>query len=207
MGRRGGHSPRAGSRRGRHRSRRKSSCAERRSVRRRKSGDARVANADSEAGGHDWESRMKLIECVPNFSEGRRLEVVAAIRDAIASAEGVSVLDVSSDASHNRSVITFVAPVTSAVEAAFLGIKAASERIDLCAHSGEHPRIGATDVVPFVPLEGSTMEDCIALARELGERVGPELQIPAYLYARAAPTPGSANPPIETRRQYEPPRD
>jgi len=102
---------------------------------------------------------MKLVECVPNFSEGRRPEVVSAIRDAIASTEGVNVLDVSSDASHNRSVITFIAPVDSAVDAAFAGIKAAAERIDLCKHTGEHPRIGATDVVPFIPLEGSTMED------------------------------------------------
>ncbi len=136
---------------------------------------------------------MKLVECVPNFSEGRRPEVVSAIRDAIASVEGVSVLDVSSDASHNRSVITFVAPIDRAVEAAFRGIKAAAERIDLCSHSGEHPRIGATDVVPFVPLEGSTMDDCIALARELGERVGRELEIPVYLYERAATQPSREN--------------
>jgi glutamate formiminotransferase/formiminotetrahydrofolate cyclodeaminase len=146
---------------------------------------------------------MKLVECVPNFSEGRRPEVVAAIRDAIASAEGVSVLDVSSDASHNRSVITFVAPVDRAVEAAFLGIKAASDRIDLCSHTGEHPRIGATDVVPFVPLEGSTMEDCIALARELGERVGRELQIPVYLYERAATTPARENLADVRRGEFE----
>jgi glutamate formiminotransferase/formiminotetrahydrofolate cyclodeaminase len=146
---------------------------------------------------------MKLVECVPNFSEGRRPEVVAAIRDAIASAEGVSVLDVSSDPSHNRSVITFVAPVDSAVEAAFLGIQAASERIDLCSHSGEHPRIGATDVVPFVPLEGSTMEDCVALARELGERVGRELQIPVYLYERAATTPARENLADVRRGEFE----
>src|SRR2546430_2432453 len=137
---------------------------------------------------------MKLVECVPNFSEGRRPEVVSAIRQAIASVEGVSVLDVSSDASHNRSVITFIAPVDVAVDAAFAGIKAAGERIDLCQHSGEHPRIGATDVVPFIPLEGSTMEDCIALARSLGERVGRELQIPVYLYERAATTPARETP-------------
>ena len=86
---------------------------------------------------------MKLVECVPNFSEGRRPEVIEAIRAAIASVEGVSVLDVSSDASHNRSVITFVAPVETAVEAAFAGVRAAAERIDLCKHSGEHPRMGA----------------------------------------------------------------
>lgn len=146
---------------------------------------------------------MKLVECVPNFSEGRRPEVVVAIRDAIASVEGVSVLDVSSDASHNRSVITFVAPVDSAVDAAFAGIKAAAERIDLRSHSGEHPRIGATDVVPFVPLEGSTMEDCIALARELGERVGRELQIPVYLYERAATDPSRENLANLRRGEFE----
>jgi glutamate formiminotransferase / formiminotetrahydrofolate cyclodeaminase len=146
---------------------------------------------------------MKLVECVPNFSEGRRPEVVAAIRDAIASVEGVSVLDVSSDPSHNRSVMTFVAPVDIAVDAAFAGIRAASERIDLCQHSGEHPRIGATDVVPFIPLEGSTMEDCIALARTLGERVGSELQIPVYLYERAATTPTRENLADVRRGEFE----
>jgi len=146
---------------------------------------------------------MKLVECVPNFSEGRRPEIVSAIRDAIAAVEGVSVLDVSSDASHNRSVITFVAPVESAVDAAFAGIKAAGERIDLCQHTGEHPRIGATDVVPFIPLEGSTMEDCIALARALGERVGRELQIPVYLYERAATTPGRENLADVRRGEFE----
>jgi glutamate formiminotransferase/formiminotetrahydrofolate cyclodeaminase len=146
---------------------------------------------------------MKLVECVPNFSEGRRLEVVAAIRDAIAAVEGVSVLDVSSDPSHNRSVITFVAPVETAVDAAFAGIRAAAERIDLCKHTGEHPRIGATDVVPFIPLEGSTMEDCIALARALGERVGSELKIPVYLYERAATTPARENLADVRRGEFE----
>ena len=146
---------------------------------------------------------MKLVECVPNFSEGRRPEVVAAIRDAIAGVEGVAVLDVSSDASHNRTVITFIAPVESAVDAAFAGIKAASERIDLCQHTGEHPRIGATDVVPFIPLEGSTMEDCIALARALGERVGRELEIPVYLYERAATIPTRENLADVRRGEFE----
>jgi glutamate formiminotransferase/formiminotetrahydrofolate cyclodeaminase len=146
---------------------------------------------------------MKLVECVPNFSEGRRLDVVQAIRDAIAAVEGVSVLDVSSDPSHNRSVITFVAPVESAVDAAFAGISAAAERIDLCQHSGEHPRIGATDVVPFIPLEGSTMEDCIALARGLGERVGRDLRIPVYLYERAATSPSRENLADVRRGEFE----
>ncbi len=146
---------------------------------------------------------MKLVECVPNFSEGRRPEVIEAIRDAIAAVDGVSVLDVSSDPSHNRSVITFVAPVESAVDAAFAGIRAAAERIDLCKHTGEHPRIGATDVVPFIPLEGSTMEDCIALARQLGERVGRELRIPVYLYERAATTPARENLADVRRGEFE----
>jgi len=146
---------------------------------------------------------MKLVECVPNFSEGRRPEVVAAIRDAIAAVEGVSVLDVSSDPSHNRSVITFVAPVETAVDAAFAGIRVAAERIDLCKHKGEHPRIGATDVVPFIPLEGSTMEDCIALARALGERVGSELKIPVYLYERAATMPARENLADVRRGEFE----
>jgi glutamate formiminotransferase/formiminotetrahydrofolate cyclodeaminase len=136
---------------------------------------------------------MKLVECVPNFSEGRRPEVVAAIRDAIAAVESVALLDVSSDASHNRTVVTFVVGVEHAVDAAFAGIRAARERIDLNSHSGEHPRMGATDVVPFVPLEGATMEDCIVLAKQLGERVGKELGIPVFLYERAATRPDREN--------------
>ena len=108
----------------------------------------------------------------------RRPDVVAAIREAIAAVQGVAVLDVSSDVSHNRTVITFVAPADVVADAAFAGIRVARERIDLRQHSGEHPRIGAADVVPFVPLEGATMDDCIALARALGERVGRELDVP-----------------------------
>ncbi|MBA3340569.1 MAG: glutamate formimidoyltransferase [Gemmatimonadaceae bacterium] len=150
---------------------------------------------------------MKLIECVPNFSEGRRPEVVAAIRDAIAAVEGVSILDSSSDASHNRSVITFVAPAERVVEAAFAGIREAATRIDLREHTGEHPRIGATDVVPFVPLDGSTMDDCIAFARQLGERVAKELAIPVYLYERAATRPGRVNLAEIRRGQFEGLRD
>jgi glutamate formiminotransferase/formiminotetrahydrofolate cyclodeaminase len=129
---------------------------------------------------------VKLVECVPNFSEGRNLEIVHAIRDRIAGVEGVSILHVTADPSHNRSVITFVGPAEVMVEAAFAGIRAARDHIDLSAHRGVHPRIGAADVVPFIPLDGATMDDCIALARELGERVGSELEIPVYLYERAA---------------------
>lgn len=146
---------------------------------------------------------MKLVECVPNFSEGRRPEVIEAIRAAIASVEGVAMLDVSSDDSHNRSVITFVAPLDAAVDAAFAGIREARDRIDLTKHTGEHPRMGATDVVPFIPLEGTTMEDCIALARALGERVGRELEIPVYLYERAATRPTRENLADVRRGQFE----
>ena len=146
---------------------------------------------------------MPLVECVPNFSEGRNPDVVGAIRDAIAAVDGAVVLDVSSDASHNRTVITFVADRDRAVEAAFAGIRAARDRIDLTRHQGEHPRMGATDVVPFVPLEGTTMEDCVALARQLGDRVGRELEIPVYLYERAASRPDRENLADLRRGEFE----
>jgi glutamate formiminotransferase len=131
---------------------------------------------------------MRLVECVPNFSEGRRPEVVDAIRDAIAATRDAHVLDVHVDASHNRSVVTFVATPAAAADAAFAGISAAAARIDLTAHAGVHPRLGASDVVPFVPLEahGTTMADCVALAQRVGARVGAELRLPVYLYEAAA---------------------
>jgi glutamate formiminotransferase/formiminotetrahydrofolate cyclodeaminase len=150
---------------------------------------------------------MSLIECVPNFSEGRRPEVVEQIRDAIAAVPGTAVLDVSSDASHNRTVITFIAPGDVAVDAAFAAIRTAQSLIDLRGHTGEHPRIGATDVVPFVPLEGATMEQCIALARTLGERVGRDLGIPVYLYERAATRPDRENLADVRRGEFEGLRD
>ena len=150
---------------------------------------------------------MKLIECVPNFSEGRRPEVVAAIRDAIAAVPGAHLLDTSSDASHNRSVITFVADIAVVADAAFAGIREAARHIDLTGHSGEHPRMGAADVVPFIPLEGATMEDCIALARQLGERVGRELGIPVFLYERAATRPDRENLADVRRGEFEGLRD
>ena len=146
---------------------------------------------------------MKLVECVPNFSEGRRPDVIAEIRAAIAGVDSVHILDVSSDSSHNRSVITFVAPIEHAAAAAFAGIAKAAELIDLTVHQGEHPRLGATDVVPFIPLEGATMEDCVALARKLGERVGEELDIPVYLYERAATRPDRENLADIRRGEFE----
>lgn len=150
---------------------------------------------------------MRLVECVPNFSEGRRPEVVQKIRDAIAAVDGVAVLDVSSDSSHNRTVMTFVAPIDKAVDAAFAGIKIAHQLIDLTKHTGEHPRMGATDVVPFIPLEGTTMEDCIVLARTLGARVGSELKIPVFLYERAATRPDRENLADVRRGEFEGLRD
>lgn len=150
---------------------------------------------------------MKMIECVPNFSEGRRPEVITAIRDAIASVPGVAMLDVSSDSSHNRTVVTFAAPAESAVRAAFAGIAKARELIDLTKHTGEHPRIGATDVCPFIPLEGATMDDCVALARELGAKVGAELGIPVFLYERAAARPDRTNLADIRRGEFEKARD
>jgi glutamate formiminotransferase/formiminotetrahydrofolate cyclodeaminase len=150
---------------------------------------------------------MKLVECVPNFSEGRRPEVVQRIRDAIASVKGVHILDVSSDQSHNRTVVTFVVTVDAAVDAAFAGIRAAREAIDLTKHQGGHPRMGAADVIPFIPLEGSTMDDCIVLAKTLGERVGRELEIPVYLYERAASRPDRENLADVRRGEFEGLRD
>ena len=150
---------------------------------------------------------MKLVECVPNFSEGRRPEIVAKIRDAIAAVRGVHIFDVSSDQSHNRTVVTFVVPVETAVDAAFAGIRTARDAIDLTSHQGEHPRMGAADVVPFVPLEGSTMEDCIVLARTLGARVGKELEIPVFLYDRAASRPDRENLADVRRGEFEGLRD
>ena len=128
---------------------------------------------------------MPLIECVPNFSEGRDRAVIEAIAAEISAAHG-RVLDWSLDAWHHRAVITFVAELEDVANAAFAAIRAARDRIDLSAHTGVHPRIGAADVVPFIPLDGATMDDCVSVARTLAERVGRELAIPVYLYEHAA---------------------
>ncbi len=132
------------------------------------------------------EVAMRLVECVPNFSEGRNEKVINAIADAIRAVSGVNLLDVDPGWSTNRTVITFVGDPQAAVEAAFQSIAAASTLIDMRRHTGEHPRMGATDVCPFVPVSGITMEECAALAEQLGKRVGDELKIPIYLYAEAA---------------------
>jgi glutamate formiminotransferase len=119
-----------------------------------------------------------LVECIPNFSEARRPEVVDRIAEAVTSVPEVRLLDRSSDFDHNRTVLTFAGPPLAVEEAAFRAIKKAAELIDLNQHKGEHPRIGATDVCPFVPLADVTMDECVAIARHLGARVGRELDIP-----------------------------
>jgi len=124
----------------------------------------------------------RLVECVPNFSEGRDRSVLDALSRAIESVDGVRLLDVDPGAATNRTVFTFVGAPEAVAEAAFRAISTAGERIDMRQHRGEHARIGATDVVPFVPLDGTTMEDCVALAWQVGQRVGDELGIPVYLY-------------------------
>ncbi|MDX9722570.1 MAG: glutamate formimidoyltransferase [Myxococcota bacterium] len=146
---------------------------------------------------------MKLVECVPNFSEGRDRRVIDAIRDAIAAVAGVSVLDVDPGADTNRTVLTFVAAPEVAVEAAFCGIKKAQELIDMRRHHGAHPRHGATDVCPFVPVSDMTMEECAELARQLGRRVGEELGIPVYLYESAASRPERRNLAYVRQGEYE----
>ncbi len=135
----------------------------------------------------------QIVECVPNFSEGRRPEIIDRIIAAIESVEGVRVLDRSSDPDHNRTVVTFVGPPETVGDAAFAAIAQAAELIDMDQHQGEHPRMGATDVVPFVPIAGVTMEDCVEIARRLGARVGEELGIPVYLYEAAATRPDRVN--------------
>ena len=145
----------------------------------------------------------KIVECVANFSEGRREDVVEKIVNSIRSVSGISMLGYESDADHNRSVVTFVGSPDVIVDAAFAGIKTAAELIDLKVHTGEHPRLGATDVVPFIPIEGVTMDDCVQLAHDLGKRVGEELNIPVYLYEKAATRPDRENLAKVRKGQYE----
>jgi glutamate formiminotransferase len=131
-------------------------------------------------------SSSPLVECVPNFSEGRRSEVVRQIADAITAIKPACVLDTHIDPDHNRSVITFVAPPETVVAAAVNSVRRASELIDMRTHQGEHPRLGATDVLPFVPVRGVTMDDCVRVAHEAGTIIARDLSIPVYFYERAA---------------------
>jgi glutamate formiminotransferase len=146
---------------------------------------------------------LKIVECVPNFSEGRREKVIEQIVAAMAGCRGAQVLDVQSDPDHNRSVVTLIGAPQAIVDAAFQGIAVAAELIDMDHHRGGHPRMGATDVVPFVPVRGATMEDCVALVRQLGARVGDELGIPVYLYEAAATRPERRNLADVRRGEYE----
>lgn len=130
-----------------------------------------------------------IVESVPNFSEGRRPDVIQAIVAAYSSVDGARVIDYSSDADHNRSVVTMVGAPDAVSEALFRGIAKAAELIDMTVHEGEHPCIGATDVVPFIPISGVTMAECANLARSLAQRAGADLGIPTYLYAEAAARP------------------
>ncbi len=144
-----------------------------------------------------------LVECVPNFSNGRDAAVYGRIADAIREVAGVQVLDVSADPDHNRTVITFVGGPDDVVEAAFRGISVARDLIDLDHHKGEHPRLGATDVCPFIPVRGITTEACVALARRLGKRVGEELGVAVYLYGAAATRPERESLANIRKGQYE----
>ena len=149
----------------------------------------------------------KLVECIPNFSEARRPEIIKTIAEAIASVESAVVLDIHSDKDHNRSVITFVCDKQQAVEAAYQGYKAAERHIDLNQHEGVHPRIGAVDVCPFVPLNKTTMSEAVKLAETLGQRVANELHIPVYLYEQATRIPERKNLANIRRGQFEELRD
>jgi glutamate formiminotransferase/formiminotetrahydrofolate cyclodeaminase len=149
----------------------------------------------------------RIIECVPNFSEGRRPEIIGEIIRTIESVQGATLLDSEMDKDHNRAVVTFVGEPEIVEEAAFEAIKKASELIDLEKHRGEHPRMGATDVCPFIPISGVTMKTCIAMAKRLGERVGKELQIPVYLYEEAATRPDRQNLAEIRKGEYEAIRD
>ncbi|MDE6668844.1 MAG: glutamate formimidoyltransferase [Muribaculaceae bacterium] len=145
----------------------------------------------------------RIIECVPNFSEGRDREKIKAITDAICSVKGISLLDVDPGEATNRTVVTFVGAPEAVVEAAFLGIKKAAEVIDMRGHHGAHPRMGATDVCPLIPVAGVTLEECAELARKLAERVATELGIPTYCYEAAAFTPERKNLAVCRAGEYE----
>lgn len=146
---------------------------------------------------------MDLVECVPNFSEGQRPEVMDAIEAAAASARGAQVLDRHADAVHHRMVLTIAGQPGPVAEAAFRAVRRASELIDLTTHRGVHPRIGAADVVPFVPLGSTPMAVCVELAQRVGRRIAVELDLPVYLYGEAARAPGRRRLPDVRRGEYE----
>lgn len=145
----------------------------------------------------------KLVECVPNFSEGRNKQIIESIIDEVRKTKNVKLLDYSSDEDHNRTVVTFVGTPEDAKNAAFQLIKKASELINMRNHQGAHPRMGATDVVPFIPIQDVTTEECVEMAKELGKKVGEELNIPVYLYEDAATCEARRNLANIRKGQYE----
>lgn len=145
----------------------------------------------------------KIVECVPNFSEGRNLKTINEIAGAISAVHGVKFISAEPDKDYNRTVVTFVGEPAGVVEAAFQATTKAAELIDMTQHKGEHPRLGATDVVPFVPVSSVTMGDCVKLAHDFGKRVGEELGIPVYLYEEAARTPERKNLANIRKGEYE----
>lgn len=144
-----------------------------------------------------------IVECVPNFSEGRDAAIIEAIGASVRSTAGVKLLSVEPDKDYNRTVVTFIGSPGGVTEAAFRATAVAAEMIDMSKHSGEHPRLGATDVVPFVPVSGVSMEECVQLARTYGKRVGDELGIPVYLYEEAATRPARRNLAAVRKGEYE----
>jgi glutamate formiminotransferase/formiminotetrahydrofolate cyclodeaminase len=144
-----------------------------------------------------------IVECVPNFSEGREIRTINAIGGAISGVSGVKFISAEPDKDYNRTVVTFVGEPEAVVEAAFGATRVAAELIDMTVHKGEHPRLGATDVVPFVPVAGVTMEECVALAHHYGKRVGSELGIPVFLYEAAATKPERRNLASIRKGEYE----
>ena len=145
----------------------------------------------------------QLVECVPNFSEGRRRDVIEAIAGEVRQTPGARVLDVQADQSHNRCVITFVGDLRSVSHAALAATRRAVERIDMRSHRGEHPRLGAVDVIPFVPISGVTMEECVAAAKDLGRQIWDALRVPVYFYAEAATRPERRRLPDIRKGEYE----
>jgi glutamate formiminotransferase / formiminotetrahydrofolate cyclodeaminase len=145
----------------------------------------------------------RIVECVPNFSEGRNIKIINSIGGSISDVGGVKFISAEPDRDYNRTVVTFIGEPAAVVEAAFQGTRKAAELIDMATHAGEHPRMGATDVVPFVPVAGVTMAECVELAREFGKRTAEELGIPVYLYEEAATRPERRNLSVIRKGEYE----
>ncbi|OLD45838.1 MAG: glutamate formimidoyltransferase, partial [Armatimonadetes bacterium 13_1_40CM_3_65_7] len=145
----------------------------------------------------------QLVECIPNFSEGRRRDAIDAIADEVRRTAGARLLDVQADESHNRCVLTFVGDLRAVTNAALAATRRAVELIDMTTHRGEHPRLGAVDVIPLVPISGVTMEECASAARDLGRQIWETLHVPVYFYAEAATRPERRRLPDIRKGEYE----